>query len=222
MVENPFFTIGVPVYNAEKYIGMCIDSILNQSFRNFELILVNDGSKDGSLKICNAYQQKDSRVIVIDQPNGGVSRASNRILDAARGEYVFLMDNDDEMYEGMLEKAWRELANHPVDIQIGNYYAICGEKKLLRLFRNPEIIDGFKNRNEYLRYEYEVGFPTSLWSKIVRNHFWKESGVRFNPEYDGVQDADVSCRLMEKSHQLLSRTAELLSRTASMKLRFLP
>ena len=86
MNKAPFFTIGIPVYNAEKYLPLCLNSILSQSYRDFELILVNDGSTDGSLEICQSYQKSDPRIVVISQKNGGVSSASNRILEIASGE----------------------------------------------------------------------------------------------------------------------------------------
>ena len=81
-------SIIIPVYNSEKYLGACIDSILSQSFRDFELILVDDGSRDSSQRICDDYAQKDSRVKVIHQENGGVSSARNAGLSAVRGVFV--------------------------------------------------------------------------------------------------------------------------------------
>ena len=96
----------VPVYNVEKYLRRCVDSILNQTYRNLEIILVNDGSTDSSLQICNEYVQKDARIVVINKPNGGLSSARNAGLDAATGDYIGFVDSDDyiapEMYERLL------------------------------------------------------------------------------------------------------------------------
>lgn len=197
MQNAPFFTIGIPVYNAEKYLSQCLDSILNQSFCDFELILVNDGSKDNSLNICKNYQAKDSRIIIIDQKNGGVSAASNQILAAASGKYVYLMDNDDEMYEGILQNAYRYLCEKEVDILHGGYYVFTPHDGIkLRLFRNPDILGGFDTLSDYLKYESDVGFSTSMWTKFVRRDFWQTTGVTFESKYDGCQDLDVSRRLM--------------------------
>lgn len=88
-------TIVVPVYNAEEKLDRCVQSLLNQSYTNVEILLVNDGSRDNSLSICRKYAQQDSRVVVIDKPNGGVSSARNAGLDAARGEYIMFCDSDD-------------------------------------------------------------------------------------------------------------------------------
>ena len=88
MMKSPSISVIVPVYNAEQYIRRCVDSILNQTYTEFELILVNDGSRDSSPRICDDYAQKDSRVKVIHKENGGVSSARNAGLSAVRGVFV--------------------------------------------------------------------------------------------------------------------------------------
>ena len=94
-MTQPTISIIVPVYNSEKYLDACIDSILSQSFRDFELILVDDGSKDSSAQICDEYASQDTRVRVIHKANGGVSAARNDGLDIAKGEYITFIDSDD-------------------------------------------------------------------------------------------------------------------------------
>ena len=102
-MTQPKISIIVPVYNSEKYLCACIDSILSQSFRDFELILVDDGSRDSSPRICDDYAQKDGRVKVIHKANGGVSAARNDGLDIAKGEYVTFIDSDDWVEREYLE-----------------------------------------------------------------------------------------------------------------------
>ena len=94
-MNNSAISIIIPVYNAEKYLRRCIESVLSQSFTDFELILVDDGSRDFSPHICDDYAQKDSRVKVIHKANGGVIAARNDGLDIAKGEYVTFIDSDD-------------------------------------------------------------------------------------------------------------------------------
>ena len=99
----PLVSIIVPVYNTAPYLRACLDSVLSQSFTDFEILLVDDGSTDGSGKICDEYAGKDSRVIVLHQENGGVGSARNRGIDNARGEFLVFVDADDFVTDGYLE-----------------------------------------------------------------------------------------------------------------------
>ena len=85
----------VPIYNTEKYLNRCVDSIINQTYKDLEVILVNDGSTDGSLAICREYEKKDVRVKVVNKENGGLSSARNAGLDVSSGDYVTFVDSDD-------------------------------------------------------------------------------------------------------------------------------
>ena len=91
----PILSVIVPVFNVEPYLGSCVNSILSQSFEDFELILVNDGSTDGSLLVCKEFELVDSRVKVVDKHNGGVSTARNAGLNKAQGEWICFVDSDD-------------------------------------------------------------------------------------------------------------------------------
>ncbi|MDR0422523.1 MAG: glycosyltransferase, partial [Proteiniphilum sp.] len=100
---NPMISVIVPVYNVEKYLRKCLESILAQTYTSFELLLVNDGSTDGSGQICDEYAQKDSRVQVFHQENKGVSRARNLGLERAKGKWVAFIDSDDWVDSTYLE-----------------------------------------------------------------------------------------------------------------------
>ena len=102
MNVNPKISVIVPVYNTEKYLKRCIDSILAQSYSDFELLLIDDGSTDASPAICDEYATNDSRVRVFHKPNGGVSSARNLGLDNARGEWIAFVDSDDWIESEML------------------------------------------------------------------------------------------------------------------------
>lgn len=95
MSENIRFSVIIPIYKVEKYLYECIDSVINQTFRNIEIVLVDDGSPDGCPQICDAYAQKDNRITVIHKKNGGLSSARNVGLQAAKGDYVIFLDSDD-------------------------------------------------------------------------------------------------------------------------------
>lgn len=98
------FSIIIPAYNVEEYVGECLDSVLNQSFTNFEVILVNDGSKDNTPEICKSYVEKDNRIRYYSKENGGLSHTRNYAIDRADGEYLYFLDSDDILEEKALEK----------------------------------------------------------------------------------------------------------------------
>ena len=103
---NPFFSIIIPIYNSEKYLDRCLASICNQTFSSFEVLLINDGSSDNSLEICNKWAQKDSRIIVLSQKNYGASAARNKGIKEATGKYIQLVDSDDTISPECLEKIY--------------------------------------------------------------------------------------------------------------------
>lgn len=116
----PLISVIVPVYKVEKYIHKCIDSILNQTFRDFELFLVDDGSPDNCGKICDEYSTKDDRIIVIHKENGGLSDARNVAIDRANGEYLTFIDSDDYVAPDYLESLYNALIQSDSDIAISN------------------------------------------------------------------------------------------------------
>ena len=115
---DPIISIIVPIYNVGKYLPRCIESILNQTFNNFELILVNDGSTDNSGVVCDDYAKKDTRIKIVHKSNGGVSSARNAGLYVAKGEYIGFVDPDDYIDKNMYEKLYRLCIDNNSDIAI--------------------------------------------------------------------------------------------------------
>ncbi len=144
---NPLLSIIIPVYKVEPYIHKCIDSILAQSFTNFELILVDDGSPDNCGAICDEYARNDNRIVVIHQKNGGVSRARNAGLDIAKGKYITFFDSDDEIGTDTTYTQNMEilLHNEKIDILQFPYYMSAGsqQEKLIKV--PPKLIESEKN-----------------------------------------------------------------------------
>ena len=136
MNQCPKISIIVPIYKTEQYLQRCIDSILAQTFTNFELLLIEDGSPDNSGKICDKYALIDSRIKVYHKENGGVSSARNLGLDHATGEWITFCDSDD-----WVNKDWLELfiLNSNTDMVIQSYY--------VSTITNPEKIKQLKNKN---------------------------------------------------------------------------
>ena len=117
-MKKPVISVIVPVYNVEKYLAKCLDTILAQTFSNIEIICVNDGSTDGSRKILAQYAQKDSRIKIVDKKNGGLSSARNAGMKVAQGEYYSFIDSDDWIDETMLEKLYNSMVSLDTDISI--------------------------------------------------------------------------------------------------------
>ena len=124
----------VPVYNVEKYLNDCIDSIINQTYKNIEIILVDDGSNDSSGSICDEYAKKDNRVRVIHKVNGGLSSARNAGLDEVTGDYVMFCDSDDMFLPTSCEVMFEEIEKRNADYIVGNYQNCTEEGEL---WENP-------------------------------------------------------------------------------------
>ena len=125
---SPEISIIVPVFNVENYLNKCIDSIINQTFKNIELILVDDGSQDRSSSICDEYKEKDERIKVIHKQNGGLSSARNAGIIIAKGKYLCFIDSDDWVPNEAIDLMWEETKNYEIDIVVGKV-AIVDEGK---------------------------------------------------------------------------------------------
>lgn len=128
-MKKPKISIIVPVYNTEKYLSKCINSIISQSFSDFELLLIDDGSNDKSGKICDFFSIKDERIKVLHQKNGGVSKARNNGLKMANGKWLMFVDSDDTLIENALEKINKEMANHPASFYNFQYIRRYNDNK---------------------------------------------------------------------------------------------
>ena len=123
-------TVIVPVYNVEHYLDKCLDSVIKQTYKNIEIIVVNDGSTDNSGEICQEYAQKDNRIVYIEKENGGLSDARNAGLDQMTGSYVTFVDSDDWIEQDYVETLYQKITEYQADIAIGNYYSFDEERSL--------------------------------------------------------------------------------------------
>ena len=178
-------SIIVPVYQVEKYIRQCIDSILAQTFTDFELILVDDGSKDNSGKICDEYAEKDKRIRVIHKENDGLSDARNKGLDNASGNYFMFVDGDDYIAPNMAECLYKKISEAKADIAACNYRYIFesdGEKDFATE-NKAEVINAneiFYNRKN----ERNYGFWTVAWNKLYKREKFKSLSFRFGKYHE--------------------------------------
>ena len=162
-------SIIVPVYQVEKYIRQCVDSILAQTFTDFELILVDDGSKDQSGKICDEYARMDTRGKVIHKENGGAADTRNRGMDQAVGNYVMFVDSDDYLAPTMLECLYRNILNENADIAACNYLYFFenDRKKDFATNVQSEVLTGTEIFY-YRKNERNYGFWTVVWNKLMK------------------------------------------------------
>ena len=168
----PFISIIVPVYNVESYLCCCIDSVINQRFDSYELLLVDDGSPDGCPEICDEYAANFEQIRVIHKENGGLSDARNAGVIAARGSYVMFIDSDDYIAEGSLEKIAEKLSSaEEIDILFLNAYSLFPDKIIApygTLYASA-LFEG-KSRSGIL--SALSGFPiypVNAWQKVVRH-----------------------------------------------------
>ena len=184
---NPLISVIVPVYNREKYIEKCIRSITEQSYRNLEIIIVNDGSTDGSLKLLKDIAASDGRLRVIEQKNGGPSKARNNGIREARGEWIYFMDSDDILEENALKEMTEDCAISDL-IVFGLIRHICsenGEKKKQYPVSLPDA--HIKSEEELKRYLEKVArdknrdvFFSYIWNKLIRTDVIRENSLQFN------------------------------------------
>lgn len=150
----PKISVIVPVYNVEKYLRQCIDSVLLQSYVDFELLLINDGSKDSSGKICDEYAARDSRVRVLHKENGGVSSARNLGLDNAQGEWIMFLDADDFWADNNILKKLIDVAERDnLDIVRGEYFSLIentGATEYRDFFNKVGLVGEVLNTSEFI------------------------------------------------------------------------
>lgn len=167
----PKFSIIVPVYNVEDYLPRCVDSILNQQYPDFELILVDDGSTDNSSIICDKYANKDNRIRVIHKENGGVSTARNIGIENASGEYITFCDSDDYYKDNLLEVAFRYLDDNSLDLLCFNYETLhnTGLKKGSNIDTGFfDLIEPTDNFSLIINHTFKSFMGWSMWANFMR------------------------------------------------------
>lgn len=188
-------SIIVPVYNAEQYLHRCIDSILAQSYTDFELLLIDDGSKDASGDICDEYAAKDTRVRVFHKENGGVSSARNLGLDNAQGEYITFCDADDHVSEDWLA-AYSEAIASNVDLAIQGYYAIDGNNTVEKQLQ-PHSGNSIEAKRQLITSLMSQGMYGYLWVKLFRRAIIEEHAIHFDTQSTFREDEQFFSEYLE-------------------------
>ena len=179
----PVISVIVPVYNVEKYLPRCLESLIKQTYGNLEILLVDDGSSDFSGDICDAYAANDNRIRVFHVKNGGVSNARNLALENMTGEYVTFVDSDDWLEADWVETAFYELKKADVLLYIGGYTKSYpdGSEKVIHKYMPSSILTRIECMREmYMKPPAETAFLWEVCGKLFHTDLWKEARFASN------------------------------------------
>lgn len=194
---NPLISIIVPIYNVEKYLPVCIDSICNQTYQNIEIILVDDGSTDGCGKICDEYSKKDDRIRVIHKANAGLGQARNSGIEIARGDLLGFIDSDDAIFPQMFEVLFYSMR------QTGAQISACTRMKIgedgnvpdkqFNIQEEIRQIESFSGRDSVKELlQSHKKFKNAVWEKLYRRELF--DNIRFRSVY--AEDREVMYQLL--------------------------
>lgn len=192
-------SIIIPVYNVEKYLKQCVDSVISNKFDNIEIILVNDGSTDNSGVICEEYAKRDNRILAFNKKNGGLSDARNYGINEATGKYLMFLDSDDFIESNKLKGIIEILNRINVDVLMSPYNEIVDDEVVGVEAVNELLGNDFKVNNKELLeclFNNTKGLWTA-WKYIVRKEFLRESGIEFKKGFLH-EDVDYTTRILLK------------------------
>lgn len=199
----PLISIVVPVYNVEKYLEKCVNSILSQTFNDFELILVDDGSPDNCGKICDSFAQKDSRVVVVHKENNGLSAARNSGIEIAKGKYIGFIDSDDYIAEDMYEILYNNIQKESADISMCALYD-CYAGKDIELNPKPEYLVVDSKEAIKIVFEAKITSVTAV-NKLYKIELFND--IKY-PVGKSSEDAFVIVDLLHASKKIVITTEE--------------
>ena len=196
--EKPLISIIVPIYNVEDCVKECVDSILAQSYKNIEVILVDDGSQDKSGAICDEYVKKDKRVKVIHKKNGGLSSARNAGIEKMNGTFVNFVDGDDALRSNCIEKLYEDIIREKADI------SVCG---FTRFDENGESTcseadySGVVSGRETMTLLLQEKIYPSAWGKLYKKSIFKK--LRYNKQCKYGEDLDAIIRILDEKLKIV-------------------
>lgn len=195
-MDNPLISVIVPIYKVENYLHRCVDSILNQTYTNLEIILVDDGSPDNCGRICDEYAEKDSRVVVIHRENGGLSAARNSGLDICKGDYIGFVDSDDCIHPEMYQLLYEDIKHY------GTKLAFCQPNmcknqniNAIEVFYNSKCYDAYSILNRCMIENIWWSACTKIYSHSLFDN------IRF-PEGKTNEDYPVTIRIYDKCDRI--------------------
>ena len=183
-MPTPIFSIIIPVYNDEKNLPRCLDSVVSQTFMDFELLLIDDGSTDNCPAICDEYVNRDTRIKVFHKTNEGISKTRQFGIDNATGDYVYFIDSDDWIESVFIADVIKYLENNEVDIIFIDFIKenACGKKRIV--VQKPFITD----TETIIRMVLERKMLSCLWNVIINRDFYLKNKINFNEDINYGED----------------------------------
>ena len=197
--SKPLVSVIIPVYNVKNYLNQCLTSVLAQTYQNLEIILVDDGSTDGSREICDAYAFRDRRIMVLHQDNAGVSAARNWALDRCQGEYLTFVDADDYIEKDLVEVLLHNLLVLKADVVscYSNRIYLLGDVPIGEFPYHDRIV--YENKEELLSDLFRDKLPVEVWGKLFRRAVFRQQ--RFNTNFKCAEDVLLWENLSKNIHK---------------------
>lgn len=192
--DNDLISVIIPVYNVEKYLTRCAESVINQTYNNLEIIFIDDGSTDESGKICDMYAKQDKRVKVVHKENGGLSSARNAGLDIARGHYIGFVDSDDYIDLNMYESMFNSIKKYKTNIACVGIIREDEQNGFKQIIRCPNKETEYSDEESIEEILYSRNIGISVWSKLFEKTIFEK--IRF-PVGETNEDACIMIDLME-------------------------
>ena len=207
MYNKELISVIVPIYNVDIYLKKCLESIINQSYKNIEIILIDDGSTDKSSIICDEYKEIDSRIMVLHKNNGGLSSARNVGLEKATGSYIVFVDSDDYLEYNMIELLKKNIDKYKSDISACNFYNVKNGVRSSKEFSEKEFVLTNKDKFDYTCNEYSC-MLLYAWNKLYKKEIF--DNIRF-PEGKLYEYIYILTDLLDKAKKVSFITKPLYS-----------
>ena len=197
MDEDYLISVIIPVYNVEKYISKCLDSVIKQTYKNLEIIIIDDGSTDKSGFICDEYKKIDSRIRVIHHKNKGLSYARNEGISNSNGSFISFVDSDDYLESNMFYELKNNIILYNSDISMCNFYYEKGNKKRVACdnFKKDFVVNN-NDKYNYIYNKYD-SLTIHTWNKLYKKNIF--NSIRF-PVNNYFEDSFIICDLLEKAN----------------------
>ena len=198
--EKALITVIVPIYNIEEYIAPCVKTIINQSYKNLEILLVDDGSTDNSPKICDKYKESDKRINVIHKKNGGLSDARNVAIEKAKGDFIFLLDGDDTIHERIIEVLHQNIKKYKADIATSSFLQFEDGTKPRAINLSKSCVKCLDTEGALENMLYQKGCTNTAWGKLYKKELF--DNIRY-PKGELYEDLATTYKLFSKAKRIV-------------------